>query len=103
MKGDEDLRPDRGMDFETDDEENQAERVCEDDDDYESESDVTAPSRSASMHQNIDNPTWPQSYRYMYICSLCFFRKVSILGSSFCACIGLLEFFHARGPLLTKP
>ncbi|KAI8556664.1 hypothetical protein RHMOL_Rhmol05G0271500 [Rhododendron molle] len=64
MKGDEDLGPDRGMDFETDDEENQAERVCEDsdDDDYESESDVTAPSRSASMHQNIDNPTWPQSY-----------------------------------------
>ncbi|XP_058215191.1 amino acid transporter AVT1E-like [Rhododendron vialii] len=63
MKGDEDLGPDRGMDFETDDEENQAERVCEDDGDYESESDVTAPSRSASMHQNIDNPTWPQSYR----------------------------------------
>lgn len=66
MKGDEDLGPDRGMDFETDDEENQAERVC--DSDYESESDVTAPSRSASMHQNIDNPTWPQSYRYVRTC-----------------------------------
>ncbi|KAH7866224.1 hypothetical protein Vadar_017354 [Vaccinium darrowii] len=63
MKGDEDLGRDRGIDFETDDEENQAETVYDDDDD-ETESDVTAPpSRSVSMYQNIDNPTWPQSYR----------------------------------------
>lgn len=64
MKGDEDLGRDRGIDFETDDEENQAETVYDDDDDDETESDVTAPpSRSVSMYQNIDNPTWPQSYR----------------------------------------
>lgn len=45
MKGDEDLGRDRGIDFETDDEENQAETVYDDDD--ETESDATAPRREA--------------------------------------------------------
>ena len=61
-KLDEDLGPDREDEFQTDDEENQAERVC----DLDSESDVeTVPSRNHSGNDIDDIPTWPQSYRYV--------------------------------------
>ena len=64
MKLDEDLGPDREDEFQTDDEENQAERVFIHMDD-DTESDGTVPSQNSST-ENIDissNPTWPQSYR----------------------------------------
>ncbi|WJX81856.1 hypothetical protein P8452_64688 [Trifolium repens] len=60
MKLDDDLGPDREDHFQTDDEENQADRDFEnDDEDYDSESDKNSP------HSNeVDfNTTWPQTYR----------------------------------------
>ncbi|KAL6987646.1 hypothetical protein U1Q18_013393 [Sarracenia purpurea var. burkii] len=64
MKVDDDFGPDRGIEFETDDEENQAETLCDDDDDDSESGDTfTVPSRSGSTYNNIDTPTWPQSYR----------------------------------------
>ena len=62
MKVDEDLgHPDREDDFQTDDEENQADRVFENLDD-DSESDYSSPSRKLS-NDVIISPSWPQSYR----------------------------------------
>ncbi|KAK7339674.1 hypothetical protein VNO77_20355 [Canavalia gladiata] len=61
MKLDEDLGPDRGDDFQTDDEENQAERVFEHLGD-DTESDKTPPSPSFSS-EDSPSPSWPQSYR----------------------------------------
>lgn len=66
MKLDEDLGPDREDDFQTDDEENQADRDFEnsddDDDDSESDNNNSSPSRNLSNGVAI-NPQWPQSYR----------------------------------------
>ncbi|XP_052175348.1 amino acid transporter AVT1E-like [Diospyros lotus] len=63
MKVDEDFVMDRRIDFETDDEENLAERVCDaDGSDDDTDSDTMVPSRTAS-NVGGDNPTWPQSYR----------------------------------------
>ncbi|GFZ10968.1 transmembrane amino acid transporter family protein [Actinidia rufa] len=61
MNGDEDFGPDRRIGFETDDEENQAERLYDGDD--TDSGGTLPPSRSASVYNNIDHPTWPQSYR----------------------------------------
>ncbi|XP_061353331.1 amino acid transporter AVT1D [Gastrolobium bilobum] len=61
MKLDEDLGPDREDDFQTDDEENQADRVFETLDDDDTESDNSPPSRNLSNEAAI-SPTWPQSY-----------------------------------------
>ncbi|RDX70114.1 Amino acid transporter AVT1D, partial [Mucuna pruriens] len=60
MKLDEDLGPDREDDFQTDDEENQADRVFEHLDD-DTDSDNSPPSRSLSNEVSITS--WPQSYR----------------------------------------
>lgn len=60
MKLDEDLGPDRQDDFQTDDEENQADRVFENLDD--SESDNSPPARNLS-NEIYFNTTWPQTYR----------------------------------------
>ncbi|MCI25999.1 vacuolar amino acid transporter 1-like, partial [Trifolium medium] len=59
MKLDDDLGPDREDHFQTDDEENQADRDFEnDDDDDDTDSDKNSP------HSNeVDfNTTWPQTY-----------------------------------------
>ncbi|KAK9290734.1 hypothetical protein L1049_008910 [Liquidambar formosana] len=62
MKLEDDLGLDRCIEFETDDEEDLAERDCENEDD--SESDFSAPSRNPSINQMDCNiPSWPQSYR----------------------------------------
>lgn len=63
-KLDEDLGPDREDEFQTDDEEDQAERVCDVDDGADTESDVgMQPSRNESGNEINDFPAWPQSYR----------------------------------------
>ncbi|CAJ1799825.1 unnamed protein product [Sphenostylis stenocarpa] len=60
MKLDEDLRPDREDDFQTDDEENQAHRVFENlDDDSDSDNSPLSP----SLSNEISTISWPQSYR----------------------------------------
>ncbi|XP_062168233.1 amino acid transporter AVT1D [Alnus glutinosa] len=62
MKLNEDLGPDRGDEFQTDDEENEAETIWWHEDDTESE--VTVSSRSPSdNNMDLNNPSWPQSYR----------------------------------------
>ncbi|CAK9179451.1 unnamed protein product [Ilex paraguariensis] len=62
MKVDEEFESDRVIEVETDDEENQAERICENGDD--SESDFTCPSRHLSSDCiDCNSPSWPQSYR----------------------------------------
>jgi vesicular inhibitory amino acid transporter len=64
MKLNEDLGPDRGDEFQTDDEENEAETIWWHEDDTESE--VTVSSRSPSdNNMDLNNPSWPQSYRYV--------------------------------------
>lgn len=64
MKLNEDLGPDRGDEFQTDDEENEAETIWWHEDDTESE--VTVSSRSPSDNNvDLNNPSWPQSYRYV--------------------------------------
>lgn len=66
MKFDEDLGPDREDDFQTDDEENQAERVFDNLDDDDTESDInnnSPPSRNLSNEVDF-NTSWPQTYRY---------------------------------------
>ncbi|KAK7373758.1 hypothetical protein VNO80_07178 [Phaseolus coccineus] len=60
MKLDEDLRPDREDDFQTDDEENQAQRVFEHLDD-DTDSDNSPP--SPSLSNEVSMISWPQSYR----------------------------------------
>ncbi|KAK3034267.1 hypothetical protein RJ639_032202 [Escallonia herrerae] len=64
MKMDEDYGvADRRIEVETDDEENQAERVC-DSDDYDTESNSTVPSRNpSSTCVDSHSPSWPQSFR----------------------------------------
>ncbi|CAK8541686.1 unnamed protein product [Lathyrus sativus] len=63
MKFDEDLGHDREDDFQTDDEENQAERVFDNlDDDTESDVNNSPPSRNLSNEVDF-NTSWPQSYR----------------------------------------
>ncbi|XP_022766195.1 amino acid transporter AVT1D-like [Durio zibethinus] len=63
MKIDEDLGLDREDAFQTDDEENQAERVCSNVED-DTESDFTFPSRNSSSNcLEVNNSSWPQSYR----------------------------------------
>ncbi|XP_021289732.1 vacuolar amino acid transporter 1 [Herrania umbratica] len=64
MKIDEDLGFDREDAFQTDDEENRAERVCVDDCGDDTESDNTLASRNPSSNcLEVNNTTWPQSYR----------------------------------------
>ncbi|XP_030475590.1 amino acid transporter AVT1D [Syzygium oleosum] len=66
MKLDEDLGPDRQDEFQTDDEENQAERNCDyDDDDDVSQSDDLSPGsrNSSDNYVDVNTPSWPQSYR----------------------------------------
>ncbi|XP_073275379.1 amino acid transporter AVT1G-like isoform X2 [Primulina huaijiensis] len=60
----EDFGPDRMIQIETDDEENEAERVCHNHED-DSESDITRPSRDPSFNGMDSDPcgSWPQSYR----------------------------------------
>ncbi|XP_014496665.1 amino acid transporter AVT1D-like [Vigna radiata var. radiata] len=60
VKLDEDLRPDREDDFQTDDEENQAQRVFEHLDD-DTDSDNSPP--SPSLSNDVSIISWPQSYR----------------------------------------
>ncbi|BAT84479.1 hypothetical protein VIGAN_04187300 [Vigna angularis var. angularis] len=60
VKLDEDLRPDREDDFQTDDEENQAQRVFEHLDD-DTDSDNSPP--SPSLSNDVSMISWPQSYR----------------------------------------
>ncbi|KAJ8899791.1 hypothetical protein K2173_019491 [Erythroxylum novogranatense] len=64
MKRDEDMGPHhRGDEFQTDDEENQAQRVCEDDSETDSE-DKKSPSRCHSrISTDSETQMWPQSYR----------------------------------------
>ncbi|XP_047306817.1 amino acid transporter AVT1D-like [Impatiens glandulifera] len=62
MKGDDDFGPDRRIEFETDDEENEAQRACDSEDD--SDSDSVDHSRHASgVYVDSDELLWPQSYR----------------------------------------
>ncbi|KAI3473892.1 hypothetical protein Pfo_028073 [Paulownia fortunei] len=86
----EEFGPDRAIEIETDDEENEAERVCHDHED-DTESDVTGPSRHPS-NDSLDHdpsPFWPQSYRQsvdMYTSvtppSVSFLRGSSFLSSA---------------------
>lgn len=68
MKMDEEFGPDRGIEVETDDEENEAERDCENgDNDTESDS-TPPPSRNPSStlvagEVDPNSPSWPLSYR----------------------------------------
>ncbi|XP_057440475.1 amino acid transporter AVT1D-like [Lotus japonicus] len=62
MKLDEDLGPDREDDFQTDDEENQGQRVFENLDDQTDSDNSQAPSRNLSNEVPL-SPSWPQSYR----------------------------------------
>lgn len=58
-----DFARDRGDEFQTDDEENEAERVCVHE--YDTESEVTSsPRRPSDSNMDPNNPTWPQTYRY---------------------------------------
>ncbi|KAL3717154.1 hypothetical protein ACJRO7_008695 [Eucalyptus globulus] len=68
MKLDEDLGHDRQDEFQTDDEENQAERNCDydddDDDDISRSEDLSPASQNSSDNcMDINTPSWPQSYR----------------------------------------
>ncbi|KAL0451131.1 UNVERIFIED_CONTAM: Amino acid transporter AVT1D [Sesamum latifolium] len=59
------LGPDRAIEIETDDEENEAERVCNDLE-YDTESDITGPCRGGLSSDCLDQDAstfWPQSYR----------------------------------------
>lgn len=60
----EEFGPDRAIEIETDDEGNEAERVCHDHDD-DTESNITGPSRNPSDEFLDPDPSsrWPQSYR----------------------------------------
>ncbi|XWS59837.1 hypothetical protein CRYUN_Cryun08bG0156200 [Craigia yunnanensis] len=62
MKIDEDLGLDREDAFQTDDEENKAERVCGREDDMESDF-TLSPRNSSSNCLELNNSSWPQSYR----------------------------------------
>jgi vesicular inhibitory amino acid transporter len=64
MKLNEDFGLDRGDEFQTDDEENEAERICWHEDDTESEDTVSSGSPS-DKNMYLSNSSWPQSYRYV--------------------------------------
>ena len=82
MKIDEDLGPDREDQFQTDDEENQGERFCQSDSD--SESDCMDSSQYLSNNSfDVTTPSWPQSYRYLYIFLVFFELNVCIYVNLF--------------------
>lgn len=69
MKRDEDFGPYRDDDFQTDDEENQARRVYDDDDgdtnEYDTDSDLSSRNASVGMDDvNSQLHAWPQSFRF---------------------------------------
>lgn len=75
MKIDEEFVPDRRIEVETDDEENEAERDCNDTDDDETGSDECGQLPPSSHSHNCNNDPWPQTYRsflvfmsYNYLC-----------------------------------
>lgn len=79
------LGPDRAIEIETDDEENEAERVCHDLE-YDTESDITGPCRGGLSSDCLDHDAstfWPQSYRYAYCIAL--FLSLSMFGIVFVA------------------
>lgn len=81
MKRDEDLRPENDVEFYTDDEENQAEV----DDDPDSDDSNGSPGP-------IENPIWPQSYRFCIDFSLMCDNMGPInvyLNCSLCLCLCL--------------
>lgn len=97
MKLDEDLGPDRQDEFQTDDEENQAERNCDyDDDDDVSQSDDLSPGsrNSSDNYVDVNTPSWPQSYRFLLP-----FSPISMAccRSHSSICLGLLNFESFRG------
>lgn len=57
------------IEVETDDEENQAERDCENDDEDDTDSDCTAASRDSSNPPIDSSLSWPQSFRFLFISS----------------------------------
>ncbi|KAK1437118.1 hypothetical protein QVD17_02903 [Tagetes erecta] len=64
MKIDEEFVPDRRIEVETDDEQNEAERDCDDtDDDDETGSDECGQLPPSSHSHNCNNDPWPQTYR----------------------------------------
>ncbi|XP_043699498.1 amino acid transporter AVT1G-like [Telopea speciosissima] len=63
MKADDDFGPDRGMEFQTDDEENRAETVEDSEDDYESEYTFSERNPSEYSNPSYHQMPWPQSYR----------------------------------------
>ncbi|CAA0830518.1 Transmembrane amino acid transporter family protein [Striga hermonthica] len=95
----EEFGPDRAIEIETDDEENEAERVCVDSGD-ETESDVTGrPAQHSPDGQDYSSSTfWPQSYRrsmdmYMYTS-----MTPPTFGSEISACF---HTFHVFGGVVT--
>lgn len=65
MKLDEDLSPDCDDEFQTDDEENQGQRLCDDegeDEDTDSQSDLSP--RNPSDCIDTNTAPWPRSYRF---------------------------------------
>ncbi|KAF5471642.1 hypothetical protein F2P56_008418 [Juglans regia] len=65
MKLDDDLGRERGDDFQTDDEENEAELVYGDEEEYYTESEGTVSSPSPSVNNvDLNDSTWPQSYSF---------------------------------------
>ncbi|XP_019053281.1 PREDICTED: vacuolar amino acid transporter 1 [Nelumbo nucifera] len=62
MKPEEEFGMDRGLDFQTDDEENQAETIEEGQDGYESDSTISSP-RPSDFAIDSYTTSWPQSYR----------------------------------------
>ncbi|KAF5471641.1 hypothetical protein F2P56_008418 [Juglans regia] len=90
MKLDDDLGRERGDDFQTDDEENEAELVYGDEEEYYTESEGTVSSPSPSVNNvDLNDSTWPQSYRqsisrFTTVAppSLKFLRKTSLTGIS---------------------
>ncbi|PKI39358.1 hypothetical protein CRG98_040224, partial [Punica granatum] len=97
MKLDEDLGPDREEEFQTDDEENQAQRVCKEDfqdDDTDSQSDH--PSRNHSGNDNDTNAIlWPQSYSELPLKEECSFIQAIVNGINVLCGIGILTVPYA--------
>ncbi|KAG6640081.1 hypothetical protein CIPAW_10G146900 [Carya illinoinensis] len=110
MKLDDDLGRDRGDDFQTDDEENEAELVYGDEDYTESEDTFSSPSPSVN-NIDLNDSTWPQSYRqsisrFTTVAppSLNFLRKTSLTGmSSFFSTAQESPEASEHGSLLSKP
>ncbi|KAJ7961395.1 Vacuolar amino acid transporter 1 [Quillaja saponaria] len=98
MKGDDDLGPDRGDEFQTDDEENQAEGIFENLDD-DTESDATASSRNLSINMDLNNPKWPQSYRQ----SMDMLTSVGSPSISFLRGSSLTEIYSSISTTFNRP